>query len=504
MIVRKGVRIGAGAAIVAGFFHLSICCTEANAQNPTRYLYSINDEDPNQLTRVNINATVPVEEVVADRITYAGNIPFGGKEAGDRITETEGAACDPRDGTVYIVSNDRSTSFLLTLEISGPNAGLATGVGFTTVKDINSLAFLPFWNLGEAFFGLYGVSSREKRLYKIDHLTGLATPYPEPITGRDVDLEGLVFTFGAGGWPPALIAIDESDGELYEIDFRGSGKGTLLGAVHDESGLPLRGLEGLEYAPGFIVGDQNGGLPGRYLFASTTRETATTHIFLVNLSTLTATSFANDLVIDGEALVLKDELIPVELLHFRASPESAGIRLNWATASETENLGFYVYRSNHPAGSYSRMNKEMISGAGNSATRNEYVWRDPNVEAGQTYYYKLADVDYRGNMSFHGPIFAKVAAGPRTVELAQNYPNPFNPFTKIQFTLLEDAQVSLVIYNISGQAVRTLIAGRLASGSYSRVWDGRGDNDMPLPSGVYLCILEAGGLKKKMKMVLAR
>jgi len=88
-------------------------------------------------------------------------------------------------------------------------------------------------------------------------------------------------------------------------------------------------------------------------------------------------------------------------------------------------------------------------------------------------------------------------------ELAQNYPNPFNPSTKIGFHLQEAGEVRLVIYNLQGQKVRTLISGTKAAGHHLVTWDGTNDAGQFMPSGVYLYRLSGNGfvITKKMSLV---
>lgn len=74
---------------------------------------------------------------------------------------------------------------------------------------------------------------------------------------------------------------------------------------------------------------------------------------------------------------------------------------------------------------------------------------------------------------------------PMVTEMIGNYPNPFNPVTNIRFSLSSDAQVSLSIYNIKGQKVKTLIDKELPVGYHTVIWDGRDDDDKKVSSGVY-------------------
>ncbi len=74
---------------------------------------------------------------------------------------------------------------------------------------------------------------------------------------------------------------------------------------------------------------------------------------------------------------------------------------------------------------------------------------------------------------------------PAVTELIGNYPNPFNPSTNIKFSLKADSKVTLNIYNVRGQKVKTLINDNMQAGWHSIVWNGRDDNGKSVSSGVY-------------------
>jgi hypothetical protein len=88
---------------------------------------------------------------------------------------------------------------------------------------------------------------------------------------------------------------------------------------------------------------------------------------------------------------------------------------------------------------------------------------------------------------------------PAAYLLSQNYPNPFNPATSISFAIINQEQVSLIIYNILGEAVIELVNESLPAGNYSIVW-----NAENITSGVYLYTLTAGNFRETKKMVLLR
>jgi hypothetical protein len=80
---------------------------------------------------------------------------------------------------------------------------------------------------------------------------------------------------------------------------------------------------------------------------------------------------------------------------------------------------------------------------------------------------------------------------PSGFALAQNYPNPFNPTTTIQFSLPTAADVTVKIYNVLGQEVRTLLNGMQGVGTFETVWNGRNSAGARVASGIYFYSLTA-------------
>ncbi len=86
--------------------------------------------------------------------------------------------------------------------------------------------------------------------------------------------------------------------------------------------------------------------------------------------------------------------------------------------------------------------------------------------------------------------------------LSQNQPNPFRPSTLIRFTLPQERDVKLDIFDVSGRIVKTLAKGALGPGLHTLAWNGTGRNGMRLSSGVYLYRLVAGADRAERKMIL--
>jgi len=88
--------------------------------------------------------------------------------------------------------------------------------------------------------------------------------------------------------------------------------------------------------------------------------------------------------------------------------------------------------------------------------------------------------------------------------LYQNIPNPFNPETNIKFYLDESGSVSLEIYNIKGQLVKTLVNNDLPAGEHSFIWNGEDEKGSQVASGIYLYNLKSKNLIEKKKAILLK
>jgi flagellar hook assembly protein FlgD len=89
--------------------------------------------------------------------------------------------------------------------------------------------------------------------------------------------------------------------------------------------------------------------------------------------------------------------------------------------------------------------------------------------------------------------------------LGQNCPNPFNPNTVIRYDVPRGGgQVTLRIYNVTGQLVRTLVSGFEAAGHRSATWDATDDRGQTVSTGIYFYQLKAEGFSETRKMLLMK
>ncbi|MFC1724248.1 FlgD immunoglobulin-like domain containing protein [candidate division KSB1 bacterium] len=93
---------------------------------------------------------------------------------------------------------------------------------------------------------------------------------------------------------------------------------------------------------------------------------------------------------------------------------------------------------------------------------------------------------------------------PSDFSLKQNYPNPFNPVTTIEYQLKTPSNITLEIFNINGQLIKTLISKKMSAGSYKVIWDGTNESGIKAASGTYIYRIKAGAFVKSKKMVLMK
>lgn len=189
--------------------------------------------------------------------------------------------------------------------------------------------------------------------------------------------------------------------------------------------------------------------------------------------------------------------VPVELSSFYASVIDNEVVLGWTTATELNNARFEIERSVKGASEgWTKIGE--IEGHGTTTSPRRYIFSDrPGVTG--TYLYRLKQVDYDGTFEYSNEIEATTET-PKVFSLSQNYPNPFNPSTNITFSLPEQAEVTLAVYDITGREVAKVINAKvLPAGNHSLEFDASGLN-----SGVYLYTLTAGNRSQTKKFTLLK
>jgi len=177
--------------------------------------------------------------------------------------------------------------------------------------------------------------------------------------------------------------------------------------------------------------------------------------------------------------------------------------LSWLRNSERDFSHYAVYKGT---------TEDFLPSEGNrigtpwdtSFADDEY---DPNIQN----YYKVSAWDIHENEGVFSLLRPEDISGtgntpsvPTVTSLEQNMPNPFNPSTAIGFSIANPGRVVLKVYDVAGRPVRTLADSVRGVGRYEVRWDGCDDGGRGVPSGVYLCKLEAPWHRETRKMVLVR
>jgi hypothetical protein len=212
-----------------------------------------------------------------------------------------------------------------------------------------------------------------------------------------------------------------------------------------------------------------------------------------------------------------DKPLPVALSRFAAESIDNGVKIVWRTESELNNLGFDVYRGESIDGPFTKVTPALIKGAGTDSTPHSYKFIDESVGVSTTYYYYLENISFDGARDRSDIIrviidkSGKLNVGLATPEFAllQNFPNPFNPETWIPFRLGNEADVTIRIFDVKGQNIRTIHLSRLSAGFYTTrgkaaFWDGKDSFGESVSSGIYFYNLTAGDLSATKKLTVVK
>ena len=187
--------------------------------------------------------------------------------------------------------------------------------------------------------------------------------------------------------------------------------------------------------------------------------------------------------------------VDVAITSFFGELKDDAVLLSWTVSASASFDGFNVYRSEDPEETFMKLNAALIPRErGGSYT-------DETALPGKSYVYRIGAVSsekewYSQNVSLVIP--------PKPTTLYQNYPNPFNPSTSIVFYLPLEQHAALVIYDVTGSRVRTLVDGAQPVGRHTVRWDGKNDNGVQVGSGVYYYRLKAGKNVITKKLVVVR
>lgn len=207
-----------------------------------------------------------------------------------------------------------------------------------------------------------------------------------------------------------------------------------------------------------------------------------------------------------------DATLPVELSSFTAVMAASDmVTLNWVSESESNMIGYNVYRNTRDQLETAiRINPTTVT-AMNTSNQTTYSYTDDYVAPGE-YWYWLESAEMTGENEFHGPVVIKVGGENIIVapgyefkhRLVGAYPNPFNPSTSIQYEVAAATNVEIAIFNVKGQKVRTFNQAHNNKGTYSVNWNGLDESGKAVNSGVYFYTMTAENSSQTKKMLLMK
>ncbi|MCK5051126.1 MAG: T9SS type A sorting domain-containing protein [Candidatus Cloacimonetes bacterium] len=240
----------------------------------------------------------------------------------------------------------------------------------------------------------------------------------------------------------------------------------------------------------------------------------------VGIYDVTASLEVYETIMIEDVEVLEGQITSISFeLHYLQAPENLQAAINdnlvdlsWEHNQPTENSG--RKQSNHSNREFQNFNIYRNMDGGNFellTSTTEMVYEDILEEAGEYEYYITAMYDQE-NESEASNIEIVIWDGteiddpliPIANALYQNSPNPFNPHTRISFDLMDDAQVSLEIFNMKGQKVKQLINSQFSAGQHSAIWNGKDDNNKTVSSGIYFYKFKTGDYQATKKMLLLK
>lgn len=195
-------------------------------------------------------------------------------------------------------------------------------------------------------------------------------------------------------------------------------------------------------------------------------------------------------------LVVNNAPLPVAWLYVKAEPkENSRILVSWATASEQQNAGFEVERSED---GQSFRSIGVVAGAGNASTPNYYTYNDQQVTPGIKYYYRIKQLDLNGRARYSVVVSATVLTG--NYFTVQVKPNPVKDILNIELQSSKKQTAQVVITDITGKVYKVEKAVRMET-----ITTRYTSNVAGYPAGVYVAkVIAQDGTIRTAKFIISR
>ncbi|MHC1737811.1 MAG: choice-of-anchor J domain-containing protein [Ignavibacteriaceae bacterium] len=367
-------------------------------------------------------------------------------------------------------------------------------LGADAVRLGDKITVVGDYSLGTAVLYAASATSGQMKVYKFTMSGGVFNPVPEVIVLSD----------NAAGTPTSASIAPLPNGDFYwkATGFsvkKYTGAGVLLGTIPGT--VVATGANAIRYI-GTVIDQEylivfqygTGNNNARIVKVPVSDVTlATTVDITPTLGSIANTNGAGDVAFkvnhdgsidifvlatnNGLGLYRTIQPVPVELTSFTATSQDNRVNLSWSTATESNSREFQIERKS--GNNWTVIGS--VEAAGTSTSVMTYNFTDKNVTSGKLNY-RLKMVDTDGSFSYSKEINVEMGV-PNTFSLSQNYPNPFNPSTRIDFQLPSDANVTIELYDVTGQKIATMLNREMTAGYQSYDLDA---SRLGMASGVYI------------------
>ena len=265
------------------------------------------------------------------------------------------------------------------------------------------------------------------------------------------------------------VTLADADGDLFEL---GTGNYTArTGSDFAIMSLPLSAFE--------LAGGSGDGTIGVVdsLSLQTVDIKASSPLFIDNVS------------------FTQSSALPVEFASFTGTADGRDALIRWQTASESNNAGFKLLHKAPDAESSRKV--AFIEGVGTTTEAQQYKYQVSDLSAG-THRFQLEQVDLDGSTSLSDPLTLTVGAKETRLELVGA--NPFSTTTQVEYTVEASAPLEVVLYDVMGRKVRTLVKGSHPENTTRTVTVDGSD----LSSGIYFLRLKTERVTRTRKLTVTR
>ena len=197
-----------------------------------------------------------------------------------------------------------------------------------------------------------------------------------------------------------------------------------------------------------------------------------------------------------------DNIAPGRLTGLIADHSNGMVNLNWDASNANDFSHYNIY--------YGSSSDFIPSSETLIGSHSDSNFEHDAIEIGD-HYYVVSAVDIHENESEYSEVASvtllnliDVNGIPEAYTLHQNYPNPFNPTTTLRYDLPEDSHISIVIFDMMGRQVQTLVSDYKLAGYHSLQWDATNQYGAPVSAGVYIYSIQARNHRDLKKMILLK